>query len=476
MISNIKKAWEEHPYSFILLLAFIVRLTAAIFSKGFGMLDDHFVIIETAQDWVNGSNQWFREGQIVYRNLIYPGLHYIWFYFSDNILGLSDPQFKMLIARIAHALFSLLIISYSYKITLRLSNRNNARQVALILALFWPLPFLSVRNLVEVVCVPPVLAGFYYLLKNDNNQDRFKTNMIIAGILFGLSMTIRFQMSLFAGGVGLIWIFQKEWKRIVWFSLGFLFTISITIGLLDYLAWGRPFHTLINYVLYNISHQYAFVTQPWYNYILLIGGIFIPPVSLFFIVGYLRTWKKYSILFWPTFIFIFVHSYFANKQERFIIPAIPFIVILGIIGWNEYVLSSDFWNKHKKALKISWGWFWTLNIILMLAFTFNYYKKNRVESLSYLSNKENIKAIVWESNNDNIVYPPKFYLNKKIPIYILTTKKSLKDLNNEIVQSGNTFPDYIVFLGEKNIKKRVRNFELFFKKKLIFEKKINPIN
>ena len=437
------------------------------------MLDDHFVIIETAQGWVNGSNEWFREGQLVYRNLIYPGLHYLWFYFSDNILGLTDPQFKMLILRLFHALFSVLIVSLSYQITLRVSNRDNARQVALLLALFWPLPFLSVRNLVEVVCIPPILAGFYYLLKDREFEDSNKY-IIISGIMVALSFTIRFQMAFFIAGIGMVLLVQKKWRHFLWFSIGFLGTISITVGLLDYLAWGVPFHTLINYVTYNLSHQYDYVTLPWYNYILLILGIFIPPVSFFFAAGFLRTWKKYAVLFWPTFIFFFFHSYFANKQERFILPAVPFLIILGVIGWNEYVASSAFWRNRKNMLKIIWGWFWTINIILLLVFTFTYAKKNRVESLYYLSKKDHLSAIIWESNIKNLVFPPKFYLNKQVPVFLLPSSKSLDELSADIKKHNIGFPEYIVFLGEDNIENRVKKFGSFFHKKMIFEKKINP--
>lgn len=473
MIDKIKIAWEEKPFTIIILVALIIRLIAAVFSKGFGMHDDHFVIIETAQGWINGSDEWFREGQHVHRNLIYPGLHYLWFYFSNNILGLTDPQFKMLILRILHALFSLLIVSLSYQITLRVSNRDNARQIGLLLALFWPLSFFSVRNLVEVVCIPPILAGFYYLLKDKEFEDS-KKYIIISGIMVALSMTIRFQMAFFIAGIGLVLLMQKKWRHFIWFSVGFLITISITIGLLDYVAWGIPFHTLVNYVSYNLSHQYDYVTLPWYNYILLILGIFIPPVSFFFATGFLRTWKKYAIFFWPTFLFFFIHSYFANKQERFILPAVPFLVILGVIGWNEYVASSAFWRNRKNMLKALWGWFWTINIILMIIFTFTYMKKNRVESLYYLSKKDNLSAIIWESNINDLVSPPKFYLNKQVPIFKLPLSKSLEGLSADIKKYDINFPEYIVFLGEENLENRVKRFVTFFQKKMIFEKKIDP--
>ena len=406
----------------ILFIAFAVRLLAVIFSKGFGMYDDHFVIIETAQNWVNGTSNWFDRGDEILRNLVYPGIIYLWFYFSDNILGLSDPQFKMFIVRLSHALFSLLIVSFSYKITLILSDKKYARKVAIMLALFWPLAFLSVRNLVEVVCIPLILAGFYYLLKSKENKDVIKY-ILAAGIMASLSMTIRYQMAVYILGIGIVLVSQKDLKSLLWFTVGNLATISITMGLIEYFAWGFPFNSLYNFIAYNLANEYSYVTQPWYNYLLLILGIFIPPISLFLIAGFIRSYKKYILIFLPTLMFLIFHSYFANKQERFIIPLLPFIVILGVIGWYEYANKSNFWNNRKKLLKYSWNWFWIINTILLVLFTFTYGKKNRVESLYYLSKKDNINSIIWGNNNGDLVVPPKFYLEKQIPIFILPSSK-----------------------------------------------------
>jgi hypothetical protein len=472
IINKIKLYWEEKPFELVILTALIFRLLAAVFSKGFGMLDDHFVIIENAQGWVDGNYKWFKDGYVPFRNLVYPGLHYLWFYFSDNILGITDPQFKMLIVRIFHAFFSVLVVSLSYQITLKISNRENARLTGIILALFWPLPFLSVRNLVEVVCIPPILAGFYFLFNEQENKESIK-HLMLSGIMTALSFTVRYQMAFFAAGIGMVLLAQKKWRDFLWFSIGFIITVSITTGVLDYLAWGIPFYSLINYITYNLSHQYDYVTQPWYNYILLILGIFIP-IGFFLAFGYIKSWKKYAILFWPSFLFFFFHSYFANKQERFILPVIPFIVILGIVGWNEYVKSSAYWSNKTKTIKIFWNSFWIINTILLMAFTFTYGKKNRVESLYYLSKKEPISSIVWESSIDELVFAPKFYLRKHVPIFRLPSTKTLEALQKEIKKSGAGFPEYIVFLGEEKLDYRVKNFENYFHKKLTFEKKINP--
>ena len=48
----IRRYWEKNPLVVIMALAVIFRLLAAIFAKGWGMFDDHFIVIESAGSWV----------------------------------------------------------------------------------------------------------------------------------------------------------------------------------------------------------------------------------------------------------------------------------------------------------------------------------------------------------------------------------------------------------------------------------------
>ena len=78
----IKRLWAEKPLALILFLAVTVRLLSVIFSKGFGMHDDHFLIIEASKSWVEGYdyNNWLPkkgvEGQQASgHSFFYVGIH-----------------------------------------------------------------------------------------------------------------------------------------------------------------------------------------------------------------------------------------------------------------------------------------------------------------------------------------------------------------------------------------------------------------
>ncbi len=148
-------------------------------------------------------------------------------------------------------------------------------------------------------------------------------------------------------------------------------------------------------------------------YLVLIAGILIPPVSLFLFFGYFRSWRKHLMLFLPSFLFLAFHIYFPNKQERFIFPVIPFMVVLGCIGWYDFLKHSSFRQNRKKLLQYSWIFFWVLNTIPLLVVTVTYSKRSRVESMIYLSKKNDFKRLIVEdSNHEVFTMPPFFYLGK----------------------------------------------------------------
>jgi 4-amino-4-deoxy-L-arabinose transferase-like glycosyltransferase len=471
MLKKLQAVWQSHTLTVILLLAAVFRLIAAIFSKGYGMSDDHFLVIEIAQNWVDkGLGQWFDRDEPHGHSMVYPFLHYLLFLLLKGF-NITDPQTKMLIVRMIHAVYSLFIVWFGYRITLELSNEKTARQVALMLALFWILPIMSVRNLIEHVCIPPLLAGFYLALIADSKS---KTSYwIFSGLMFGLAFIFRYQVSIMIVGVGIVLIGKKKWREMITLSTGMIMGIIGIQGIFDWIAWGYPFAALKYYIINNIQGRLSYTSGPWYRYTLLILGVFIPPTSLLLAWGFIRSWKKYSLLWVPAVLFLLFHSYFPNKQERFILPLLPIFLILGMIGWKEYFKNSKFWQNRKKLHNILWIWFWIANCFLLIIVTPNYTKKNRVESLYALSKKDDVSAVIWESYHDITPIIPRYYLVHDVPVYTYPKSKSLPSLNEEIEQTGSN-PNYIIFLGGKNIEGRIKSFKLNFGVELKFLKKVNP--
>lgn len=506
-----KKYIEKNPLTFLLLLAFAVRLIAVLFAKGYMMHDDHFLTVEPASSWADGYNfnEWMpgigndRESPEPI-SFFYLGFLFVFFKIM-NLLGLENPDHQMFIIRLIHASYSLLTIYFSYKITTLISTKQNAFRVGLLLALIGILPNFSVRNLVELVCMPPLLFGFYYLMKHhafqairfgfpvgngslvlqEENTRHLKISLAkvaLAAFIMGLAVGLRYQTVLIVALLGFIFFLQKQFKEFVVFG-GVAFTAFFITQLDDVLLWGgQPFQHLLGYFAYNAEHAMNYPGSP-FAYLSFVGYFVLPPVSLFLLWGYFKEWKRYFYIFLPITFFVLFHVVYPNRQERFILPALPFFVILGTIGWYRFTEISSFWKKRKRLHNFSWNFFWAINLVVMFVLCFTYSKKARVEAMLYLYDQGNCKNFIQEfTQGDSGSQVPQFYSGNWQWYYVFRATSNLADeismMPTWAEEQRGTYdpkeiPNYILFYNDDQLDLRVTRMQQYFPT-LTFGKRIEP--
>lgn len=424
------------------------------------MHDDHFLIIEAAQSWVDGNdyNKWLpqnrTDGSPTGHSWFYVGLHYYFFSFLEYI-GITGAQTKLYFVRLLHALWYLLAIKFAYRIAFKLDGEAVAKAVGLFMAFVWFTPIMSVRNLVEVVCLVPLLGASWYLVKEESVSWK---NLLFAGLLMGVSVSIRFQTIFFLGGIGLVLLTKNIFKAA---AFGFFFLVSLFVCQIgDLFLWGRPFAEFTEYIMYNLENKTTYAVRPWYMYFGTLAGLLIPPFSLFLFAGWTKVFKKkYVMLVVPALIFFLFHSYFPNKQERFIVPFIPYFILLGWIGWQQ--LLKQYAVKLTKLNLYGMRFFWVLNSVLLLAISPAYSKKSRVETMEYFRTVEDYKGIFVEHTIEyTCPLLPKYYAGKWFSQVRL--KKGLK--NAEIIKLNTSIPleqrkNYVVFFQDRELESRVAFFE-----------------
>lgn len=424
----------------ILLIAFITRILAAIFSKGFVAHDDHFIPVETAYLWLSGQEEFFSDKSGAWRSPLYTLLHYSIFATLQKI-SISGAETQMFIVRVLHGIYSLLTVIYGYLFAKKLANKNTALFTSFLLATFWVFPYVSVHSLVESACVPPIVMGFYYsLCANEEQKMKF---WVLAGFCFALAFTIRFQTFMLGAIIGLSLLFQKKYYESLVLLLATFLMLFVIMGIPDWIAYGYPFASFIQYSFYNINTSAA-VTHPWYFYGILLLAVFLFPSSLLFIFGCFHIPKKGVVYLISSLSFVVFHSFFTNKQERFIIPAVFLLLILAAIGWRNYRQKKKFVKK-KILYNILWSWFWFWNIALIIITIPTSTKKNLIQTLNYLSQKEDLQAIFIQTPAERF-YLPRFYLQKSTPVFIANSQTPLAEIKKTLLKNKI---NYFIFLEKE---------------------------
>lgn len=475
-MNSLLKTWYDKPLTVIIVLALLTRIVAAIFARGFGMFDDHFLVIEPAAAWTDGFNYnyWLPMGDPSRtpsgHSFFYVGIHYLILSLLKGA-GMGAPWAIMLVVRLIHALWSLITVVTGYRIAQHYGSREAANTTGLLLALLWFLPWASVRNLVETACIPFLALSVWFLVRDDKKLVR---NALLAGLFAGLAFSVRFQTLFFAFGLGIGLLLLGRWKHGFLYGVAFVVSVVLVQGGIDMYIWGRPFAEVTEYIRYNSANAYSYFTGEWYNYTLLILGILIPPVSFFLFFGMFIRFRRLLLVSLPTLLFLVFHSWFPNKQERFIFPILPFIVIAGTVGWFSFRDKSAFWLRRIKLHKAAWIFFWVLNLSLLPIISTMYSKKARVEAMEYIGRYPHITSILLEGTATNAPKQmPMFYSRQWFYQLEMRQEFTSDSLDFFFARVPHAEPRFALFFANEEMPQRIRTLKKFMPE-LVYETTIEP--
>jgi hypothetical protein len=208
--------------------------------------------------------------------------------------------------------------------------------------------------------------------------------------------------------------------------------------MVDLIVWGRFLIAPLTYWMNFVTGSEEYANGPFYQYILLIVGLLIPPTSLLLLWRVFKDQRsslRYDVLL-PIVVFIVAHSFITNKQERFIIPVVPLLLVAVAVAWTDRPQRP---SSNGRWTAVAWSWFWVVNTVLLTLFTFSYSKRSRVESLSYLHRSEGVDRVAVIARPG--VFVPSFYLGHQI--------KTITVLTDTTSVSWNTIasfaPTHVVF-------------------------------
>ena len=480
-ILSMKNFFREHPLRTLILFGFTVRIIAAIFSKGFLTLDDHFNLVVDADTIANGIKL-----PLDYKDsVLYPWSVSL-IMSAIRFFGNTSPDMEMLVVRLLQAAFSTLGIYFVYKILETISGEESANLGGLLMASFFILPITAVHQFEESICQIPLLASIWFVVRNlqsKENAIREQSNhrwyFFLAGIFLGIAMILRLPLLSFALPFVLFLFLQSSTrKHSLFFFFGFALILLLQAASNVSINHQFGYSFLERYV--NVfKHSEALVENsggypagpPW-RYAITLLGIFLPPFSFLFVFASFKSGKKNMLLSLPTLSFFVAHSLIANKQERFLLPIIPLIIIISAIGFVEIKKWFEENTFRWKIYKSLWMYFLVLNFLLLSVSIFVYGKKDRVEPLVYIQHQHNATGIIFAEFSYTFLVP-EYYFGKPMPTYIELTNRNTIIGDIEKFNGKNFSLNYCV-LYSNNIEQDKILIEQALKKKLLLQKEITP--
>lgn len=411
MFPRLRQFADERPLTVLLFVGLALRLIAVIFSRGYMASDDHYQVIEIAADWERGNHVFLSGGQQFYRSLLYPGVNWLLMALSHR-LGFYHPDTVMMVNRFMHALYSLWAIVLTYRIGLLLDGKRAAWTAGLLVAAHAVMPYVAVRNLVETACIPFLLLGLYKIIQIEKTDVRHPDRLwLVSGVALGLSFVIRWQVASAIFGVGLYLLYRHRWRGLILLSVGWLCP-AILQGLWDLSLHGVFLGSLWAYIAHTMQHPHDYVVGPWYRYVWLILGIFIPPFSLLFVAAIARYARRVGPILWAVLLFLIFHMLVPGKQERFLLPIFPLLALMGAVGltiWQNE--GSPVWQRW---IRRGWRFFWVANAALLVVAVMDYSQKARVASLIVLYERGDATGIVADFTERGVELP-RYYLDGADP-------------------------------------------------------------
>ena len=336
-------------------------------------------------------------------------------------IGVHDPGVEMLLVRLAQAAYSLLVVYFVYRLLERLFSRESAMLGGLLAAAFFAMPVTAVHQLEESVAQVPLLAACWWWQRTEDSHQPAAVWGALAGAALGTALILRLPLIGFVAAFVIMVLLRPVTAPRKLTFLGGLALVIVLQGYSNVLInhqWGYSFIQRLGPMLHPqrmALEAQGYPTSPPWHYVLTLLAALIPPVSVLLLAAAVRGGRQVPLIGVATLAFLVSHSLIANKQERFLLPILPLLLILVVAGLP--------WLAPRIApvYRGMWWYFWIVNSALLLVLTFSFAKKDRVAPLLFVYHRHDATGVLVAQYNESFGVP-EYYLGKPQPVLVLVER------------------------------------------------------
>jgi len=307
------------------LLFFLAALPCVLAVVQLGRLhpDELFQTLEPALYRARGYGVLAWEWRDGIRNWSVPLLFSLLIRLCD-LVGIRDPQAIRAVISIPQLALHLWMLRSVFRYAQRRAGAQGALWATLLVAIYPPILAFAGRTLSESFSAPPLVIA----LERLDRSEQPAGNGFFAGVWMGLAVVTRYGSAVFAGAL-LIWLLAaRRWRQVPTLLAG-LALVAAGLGVLDWATWGRPFHSFIAYLQFNLlsgGAELHFGSSPASYYVLPL--IEMTPIWVWPTIVALLLRRRLRIPAWLFLAAVYLAALFwtPHKEQRFLYPALVLLL------------------------------------------------------------------------------------------------------------------------------------------------------
>jgi GPI mannosyltransferase 3 len=310
--------------------------------------DEVYQFLEPAFFRVNGYGIRAWEWEVGIRNWAVP-LLFSWLLGGGYALGLDHPHLLRALLSLPQLLLQLAMMAAVYRYASRRLGDLGGGWSLLAVGLFGayaPMLLFAGRTMGESLSAALLVLAFERL---DRGQDA-RTDGAWGGLWLGLSVVVRYGSAVFVLAA-VLWLLATRRFRLLGFTCLAGGLVALGLGALDWATWGKPFHSLLAYLDFNVLSGRAaqqFGASPAWYYLPLLGmwvalwcwpGLWVAAVRE----------RRLPLPVFAALAYIASVSATAHKEVRFLHPAWIVLALVGAPG-AVWLLHRVRWSAVRTAL------------------------------------------------------------------------------------------------------------------------------
>lgn len=264
-------------------------------------------------------------------------------------------------------------------------QRLELNYLLLLFIFYFAGPFSYTRPMFESIAAPWLALSAVWGFRYD--QHGHLKDLLWAVFFVSVAFVLRQQLGFCALALVCLPVLRKKWKHVIAAgALGLLF--FILSGIPDYYIRGAFHHSLLSLTVYNYQHGAEYGNQSVLFYPAWIFAVsFMPFLIKKYPHGFVRNQlRKYRVIWLMLVLFVFLHSLFPQKWERFIISVLP-LLVLALFPFFLY-LQQNFRQHRWRLISL-----YSLNGFLFLVASYFPAQKNLIEMSLYLDQHPEVRYV-----------------------------------------------------------------------------------